>query len=521
MRRKTILLRSWLIGTLCLVFPLTLAIVLAQRSGQRQAIASLVTASDEVTRRSSATKQQLQTAMAALAHDAATVSPCSATDMNRMRSLAAAHDYLQGIGVISGNTLRCSTLTGLTRTESLGEPTITASGLYAWDGRTLPNIPGKTFNLIGNGGYVAIILPELVLDIRETFANFSFVQMQVSNGAIIRAHGFYNPKWLASSGNEGTFEESGWLIHVQPNRFTDSVVFVAMPHADVEALVRKAMQTYIPVGLAASLALLAMVWFFTRELLSMRTQIKDALREKAFYLNYQPVMDLQSGKCVGAEALIRWKDSDGKPVSPLVFIPAAEECGLIRDVTVQVMEMVADDAADLIRQHPETHIAINFSPDDLHSAEIETHLKQLWQRVGDSSNIVIEATERGLLFPEKVTPTLISVRAQGFRVGIDDFGTGNSSLSYLASYDLDFLKIDKVFVDALGKDGSTSKVAFHIIGLAKSLGLQMVAEGVETDAQRTILRDAGVQYAQGWVFGKPMPIGDFANFIALTNASTA
>lgn len=521
MRKKQILLRSCLIGLLCLVFPLTLAIVLAQRSGQQQAISSLATASDEITRRSSSTKQQLLTAITALTEGASTVSPCSSSDMNRMRSLAAADDYLQGIGVISGNTLRCSTLTGLVQTSSLGEPTVTTSGLYAWNGQTLPDIPGKTFNLIGRDGYVAIILPELVLDIRESFAHFSFVQLQSSNSTIIRAHGFYDPRWLTHTREEETFRAGDWLIHVRPNRFTDSVVFVAMPHADVQALTWKAMRTYVSVGLAVGLALLTVVCFFTRELLSMRAQIRDALRDKAFYMNYQPVMDLQTGRCVGAEALIRWKDSDGKPVSPLVFIPAAEECGLIREVTVQVMEMVAQEAVGLIRNYPEAHIAINFSPDDLHSAEIETHLKELWQRIGASSNIVIEATERGLLFPEKVTPRLISVRAQGFRVGIDDFGTGSSSLSYLATYDLDFLKIDKVFVDALGNDGSTSKVAFHIIGLAKTLGLQMVAEGVETDTQRKILRDAGVQYAQGWVFGKPMPMADLAQFMHVANASAA
>lgn len=189
---------------------------------------------------------------------------------------------------------------------------------------------------------------------------------------------------------------------------------------------------------------------------------------------------------------------------------------MIVQITAQVMEMVARDTIELLRDHPDIHIAINFSADDLHSSETEARLQSLIANAGGTSrNILIEATERGFMSPEKAKGVLVSVRSKGFKVAIDDFGTGNSSLSYLATYDLDYLKIDKMFVDALGTDTPSSRVAFHIIAMAKSLDLQMIAEGVETEQQRDILRDAGVQFAQGWVFGRPMPMHELAAFIRL------
>jgi sensor c-di-GMP phosphodiesterase-like protein len=198
-----------------------------------------------------------------------------------------------------------------------------------------------------------------------------------------------------------------------------------------------------------------------------------------------------------------------------VFIPLAEANGMIQRITTRVMEIVVRDAAELLRADPQLHIAINLSPDDLHSEGMDTRMKELAASAGmGPASLMFEITERGLMSPDKARGVLLAVRAGGFRVAIDDFGTGHSSLSYLATYELDFLKIDKMFVDTLGTDAPTSLVTFHIIELARSLGLQMIAEGVETEAQRDILRERGVQYAQGWLFGRPMSIQKLGTFIA-------
>ena len=214
---------------------------------------------------------------------------------------------------------------------------------------------------------------------------------------------------------------------------------------------------------------------------------------------------MKTGLCVGAEALVRWRRSTGEMVAPDIFIKVAEESGVIKEITSHVIKMVALETKNLFKTHPDFHIAINLSASDISSKEILGDLQDLLNITGASkNNFLVEVTERGFVQADVVKTILQDIRAMGIDVAIDDFGTGYSSLSYLEKFEIDYLKIDKSFVDTLGKESATSQVVPHIIEMAKSLKLKMIAEGVEEEAQFIYLRDHGVQFAQGWFFSKPI-----------------
>ena len=276
------------------------------------------------------------------------------------------------------------------------------------------------------------------------------------------------------------------------------------------------------IGAGTSALLVFLIVGILQRRLSLQGELERSLHKDEFEINYQPVIELGSGRCVGAEALICWCQPGGKRVRPDLFIPLAEDTGLIEPMTVWLMQKLRSEIGQLLQDDRSLHIAINLSPGHFESDRILQSSSSIFGNSGIlPEQIIYEITERGLIDDADGKAKDIMRRLQSRKSGIalDDFGTGYSSLSYVETFPLDYLKIDKRFVDTVGVDALNTGMLVTIIDMARRLGLRTIAEGVETAQQADYLLSRGVDYAQGWYFSRAMPAVEFIDFAQTTNRS--
>jgi sensor c-di-GMP phosphodiesterase-like protein len=248
---------------------------------------------------------------------------------------------------------------------------------------------------------------------------------------------------------------------------------------------------------------------------SLEHALEIALRRGELEVDYQPLIDLHSRRCLGAEALVRWRRADGQRVRPDLFIPQAEDSGQICAITRRVIELVLSEQAELLKQYPDLYISVNLAAADILDGAFVAHAQRLLAEHGvPAQQLLYEVTERGLVDVQLASSLLQEQRDSGHRIAIDDFGTGYSSLSYLQQLPVDVLKIDKSFVDTLGSEAASSPVAPHIIQMARALGLKVIAEGIEHEQQAQLLLELGAHVGQGWLFAKAMDAASFRAFVA-------
>ena len=237
------------------------------------------------------------------------------------------------------------------------------------------------------------------------------------------------------------------------------------------------------------------------------SRLRESLREKDFSLAYQPIVR-SDGSVERLEVLLRWADEEGRFVPPDIFIPAAESAGLIHDLGGWVLIRAIQDLAQLRRDHPQVRLSVNVSPAQLRHKEFVPSVSALLQSAKiPGSSLELEITEGVLLEdPATVSERLEQLTAMGVTLAVDDFGTGYSSIKTLRSLPVSTIKIDRVFVSGLPKDGDNAAVVRGIISVSRELGLEVIAEGVETEEQREFLIEAGCRLFQGYLFSKPVPL---------------
>ena len=249
--------------------------------------------------------------------------------------------------------------------------------------------------------------------------------------------------------------------------------------------------------------------------LRLTNDLRTALAGQQFRLHFQPIVDLHTDRIHKAEALLRWQHPVRGMVSPAEFIPLAEETHLIVEIGVWIRREALIWCERWNNLNPDGfQISINKSPvefmDDSDSDRVESFVKELSDHGLCGKNFVFEITEELLLNADsRINTKLMALRDAGIQVSIDDFGTGYSSLSYLKKLDIDYLKIDQSFVRNLERDSNDMALCEAIIVMAHKLGLKVIAEGVESLAQRDFLTRAGCDYGQGYLFSRPVPPEEF------------
>lgn len=290
------------------------------------------------------------------------------------------------------------------------------------------------------------------------------------------------------------------------------LVVATMPSSEVLENWKRRLPVTGILSLVAAVLFLAGTWQLRQRFFGLRAEIRQASVLMQFQPYFQPVINVRTGACEGAELLVRWIHPKRGVVPPGLFIPEAEASGLIEDLTLSMLRREAPAIRDLLRRYDDLHLNLNLSATML---DDERFIARLAEALGDL-NIVrrfhFELTE-SVSADESARRRLAEYKDFGIRLAVDDFGTGYSNLRYLKDFPFDYLKIDKAFVDGISSASESSGLIDSIIVIGKNCGMHLIAEGVERAEQLEYLRAHDVQSAQGYFISRPVPIEDFAKWL--------
>lgn len=452
--------------------------------------------------------------------NALTAERCSPEHLRAMQDAGASRPYIRAIGYWQANERKCGV--GFVLKDGL-RPShadrIYDSGVIAWWPGPETEIGGTPMFLMRYGDHDAAIDPRMLLDLgpvqdRKAVLWVEGLRMAASPADVNLPTPGSLPLGVTVDQAHGQL-----LSRFSENTILPMEVVATEPLNRVLTRNAQTLLTGAGIGLLMVGAWCYLVVRLSRYELSMATQLRKALAAGEIRVHYQPVVDMTSGRCVGAEALARWDLDANEPISPNIFVPVAEKAGLIQELTATVLRRAVRDMRELLLEHPGMSVNLNLSPEDLKSERIGHELRTCLEEAGlPASAIKLEITERALINTETSRSLIRELRSRGHQIAIDDFGTGYSSLSYLQSFELDVLKIDKAFVDAIGTEAATSQVVVHVIEMARSLGLEAVAEGVGSNEQVAWLLEHGVVDGQGFLFSEPLTAGDFHEFFHANRA---
>lgn len=432
--------------------------------------------------------------------------PCDQI-LEKMTATGAFTPYIRSTGLIKDDVLVCSSVTGarIQNVKTVYGTRISARPteirIFTLAGTS--SVPGQeaiVYASLASNQMTAfsIVDARYFIDLMESLdnENHASLHLQFSSGPVISSQEKRSPQRAAFRSEY----RSTW---------SQAKLEVETPLQSLRHYILRNMLFLGPLSPLLTLVVLY-IWrrWLSREV-SLAEEIGRGMTQGEFSVHYQPVCETASGNCIGAEALMRWERRDGRSISPAVFIRAAEENGMIISLTQHLFGIIARDTRDWQVTTP-FHLGVNIAAEHLTHPAFINDVLRLWVALDNAFCLVLEITERSLVEDtDLASEKLNALRQKGCKVAVDDFGTGYCSLSLLQSLPVDYLKIDKSFIDTLTSAGTDTPILDTIIDLSKRLGLATIAEGISTAHQADWLKANKVPYVQGYLYARPMPAADF------------
>jgi sensor c-di-GMP phosphodiesterase-like protein len=514
MQKSKIVLLGVALAVIGVIVPIGLMVWLSWQSAQHAEQQRLDAFARQAIDRANMTINQARYALKSLSP--LMLRPCSPDHIARMRQLSVNSRAVAEIGYHEYRILKCTSwgLVNQHIDQNLADFMIPDS--MEIKTRMTPIVSGgDTMMSVQYGAHNALInlaqFADIIID------KGMHLTLARTGGAILASSGISVEDNLIEQLIAGTLSPEQDHYYHALVKTPDWTAVVVADKNSVLLNLRRIQLWMLPLGAFISLFIVFLVIRLSRSRLSPLAELRLAVKKKEFVVHYQPILDLKTGRCIGAEALVRWRRPDGALARPDLFIPLAEDSGLIIPITDQVIETVIRELKKELAADRSLHIAINLCADDIRTGRVLPVIAEALDKTGiHPGQIWLEATEHGFMDITSARVTLSKAREMGHSTAIDDFGTGYSSLQYLQGLPMDALKIDKSFVNTIGTGAVSSAVIGHIIDMAKSLNLFIVAEGVERQDQADYLAEKGVDFAQGWLYTKAMPAKEFLRFYQKT-----
>jgi sensor c-di-GMP phosphodiesterase-like protein len=443
---------------------------------------------------------------------------CSDAEIAYFRKLLYQSKYLKDAGRMSDGRMQCSATLSARELpqEQLQPDFIRRDGTKVYRNPAPFHINGLCVFAVELGGSYIVYNPYHEENLKAAFPPYLVTDTDTSSrraapldGGLLSA-----PASILVQDGQAAFGNTMYATRCS-RRFT-SCITVYMADSEAFAANRVNFTGYILLGgLVGGLSGLLLSLFYRRSR-SLEQQLRRAIRKDRLRMVYQPVVELTSGRIVGAEALARWTDEDGLVIGPAAFVRIAEQRGFVGEITQLALRHALHDLREELRGNLEFRLSVNVAAADLADPCFLPMLHRSLARESIApQSVVIEITESSTANHQTAIQTILRLRALGHPVHIDDFGTGYSSLSYLHDLAVDAIKIDQSFTRAIGTEAVTVGILPQILAMAEALDLEVIVEGIETVEQAAYFAALSRPVlAQGWFYGRPVAAEEFKRRLA-------